>query len=57
MPQIKPWIGQGKAGLRLKIKTLMPPPINKPIAKLSEKSKETSKSSFESSSTRKFTYS
>ena len=37
MPQIKPRLDQCRAGLRLKIKTPMPPLINKPITKLSEK--------------------
>ena len=36
MFQIKPRIGQGRAGLRQKIKSLMSQPINKPIVKLSE---------------------
>ena len=35
--QIKPRLGQGRAGLRWKIKTPMPPVINKPIVKLTEK--------------------
>ena len=35
--QIKPRLGQGRAGLRCKIKTPMPPPINKSIVKLMEK--------------------
>ena len=35
--QIKPRLGQGRAGLRWKIKTPMPPLINKPIAKVIEK--------------------
>ena len=29
--QIKPRLGQGRAGLRHKIKTPVPPPISKPI--------------------------
>ena len=37
IPQFKPRIGQGRAGLRWKIKTLMSPLFNKPIVKLSEK--------------------
>ena len=34
--QIKPRLGQGRAGLRCKIKPLMPLPINKTIVKLIE---------------------
>ena len=37
MPQIKPRIGQGRAVLRWKIKTLKSPPVYKSIVKLSEK--------------------
>ena len=35
VPQIKPSLGQGRAGSRCKIKTLIP--INKPIAQAMEK--------------------
>ena len=35
--QIKPRLGQGRAGLGCKIKTPVPPPIIKPIVKLMEK--------------------
>ena len=35
--QIKPRLCQGRAGLRCKIKTSVPPLINKPIVKLMEK--------------------
>ena len=35
--QIKPWLGQGRAGLRRKIKLWMSPTITKPIVKLTEK--------------------
>ena len=35
--QIKPRLNQGRAGLRCKVKTPLPPPINKPIVKLTEK--------------------
>ena len=38
--QIKPRLGQGRSDLRYKIKTLVPPPINKPIVKLMEKPTE-----------------
>ena len=34
--QIKPRCGQGRAGLKCKIKTLMPPQNNKPIVQLME---------------------
>ena len=35
--QIKPWLGQGRAGLRHKIKTQVPTPISRPIAQVMEK--------------------
>ena len=35
--QIKPWVGQGREGLRQKNKTSMPPVIYRPIVKLTEK--------------------
>ena len=35
--QIKPRLGQGRAGLKHKIKLPVSPPINKPIVKLTEK--------------------
>ena len=35
--QTKPRLGQGRAGLRWKIKLLMSPPIDKPFVKLTEK--------------------
>ena len=40
--KIKPRIGQGRAGLRQKIKSPIPLPINKPIVKLTERPKEQS---------------
>ena len=37
MSQIRPRLGQGRAGLRCKLKTLTPTSINKPIAQAMEK--------------------
>ena len=37
--QIKPRLGQGIADLRWKIKTVVPPQINKPIVELTKKNK------------------
>ena len=42
-PQIKPSLSQGRAGLRCKIKTAIPPLINKPIVKLMKKQKNSKK--------------
>ena len=35
--QVKPWLAQGRAGLRCKIKPPIPTPINKPIVQVGEK--------------------
>ena len=57
---MKPRIGQGKAGLRQKIKTPLSPLISKPIVKLTEKpiphaqKYKATRYNFESSNTRKF---
>ena len=37
MSQIRPRLGQGRAGLRCKLKTLIPTSINKPTAQVMEK--------------------
>ena len=60
IPQIKPRRGQGRAGLRWKIKLPMSPSVNKPICKNNRKTKyihstyEATKSNFKSSSIGKF---
>ena len=43
MSQIKPRLSQGRAGLRCKIKTPVPPLISKPIAQVREKPVEQQK--------------
>ena len=59
--KIEPWLGQGKAGIKWKIKLPVSPLFNSPIIQLKEKNNfttvlkfSTTKYNFESSSTRKF---